>query len=238
MTKRTPRIVAILAPMDRPGLVLVRDRREAVIQQLTDGFAHDLIDLPTFEERISLAHQAATVAQLDELVADLQPLPAGASSTALVKLEADPALEAQRPDRRRQLIVFGSSERRGAWVVPRQLRTVSVFGSAVLDFRQAQLGPGVTTVHVNAVFGNVEIIVPPQLAVESEGHAVFGAFEDHASAVADPDRPVLRIVGTAVFGNVEISMRLPGESEHQARKRERKALKDAARPALPPRSTD
>jgi hypothetical protein len=224
--------------MDRSALVALRDRRETVIQLLTDGFAHDLLDLQTFEERTGRAHQATTVAQLDELVADLQPLPSGATSTALVKLEPNPALEAQRPDRRRQLTVFGDLVRSGAWVVPRQLRTISVFANAELDFRQAQLGPGLTTVHVSAVFANVEIIVPPQLAVESEGSAVFGAFENHSSAVADPDRPVLRIVGSAVFGNVEIVVRLPGESERQARKRERQALKDTARPALPPRSTD
>ena len=223
--------------MDKPALVALRDRREAVIQLLTDGFANDLLELSVFEERTTLAHQAATVAQLDALVVDLAPLPAGAPSTALVKLEPNQALESQRPAQKRQLIVFGNVERRGAWVVPRRLRTIAVFSNAELDFRQAQLGPGMTVLSVSAVFGNIEIIVPPQLAVESDGHAVFGTFEDHGGTVADPERPVLRIEGSAVFGNVEISVRLPGESRRQARKRERKALSEKQQKALPP-STD
>jgi hypothetical protein len=42
---------------------------------------------------------------------------------------------------------------------------------------------------------------------------VFGNF-DHVSRAptqAAPDAPVLRVIGTSVFGNVEIHMRLPGE---------------------------
>jgi hypothetical protein len=211
--------------MPNMDLVALRDRREQVIQLLCDGFAQELLPLEEFEHRTTLAHQATTVADLDTLVADLAP----ARATALVKREVDTVLEAQRPDKRSQVIVFGNVERHGAWIVPREQRTTSVFGSAVLDFREARLGPGVTVLHVNAVFGNVEIVVPPQLAVESIGHAVFGNFEAYGGAVADPDRPILRIEGTVVFGNVEISVRLPGESEREARRRERRARK-----ALPP----
>ena len=69
---------------------------------------------------------------------------------------------------------------------------------------------------------------------------VFGNVESHGGgAVADPGRPVVRIHGTAIFGNVEVHTRLPGESEHDARKRkrrERKQLAAANRLALPERS--
>jgi hypothetical protein len=208
-------------PYDRPmDLVALRDRREQVIQLLADGFANDLVDLAEFERRTGLAHQATNVADLDALVADLVPdLARSVASKALVKLETDPLVESQRPERRRQLIVFGNVERHGGWIVPREQLTTSIFSSAVLDFREARLAPGVTILRVSAVFGNVEIIVPPQLAVESSGSAVFGNFEEYGGAVADPDRPILRIEGSAIFGNVEISVRLPGESERDARKR-------------------
>jgi hypothetical protein len=211
----------------RMDLVALRDRREQVIQLLADGFANDLVELAEFERRTGLAHQATTVAALDALVADL---PSSISSTALVKLETDPLVESQRPERRKQLIVFGNVERRGGWIVPREQLTSSIFSSAVLDFRDARLAPGVTVLRVKAVFGNVEIIVPPQLAVESSGSAVFGNFEEYGGAVADPDRPILRIEGSAVFGNVEISVRLPGESEGDARRRERAVRKRALLP--------
>jgi hypothetical protein len=218
--------------MTKPALVALRDRREQVIQRLSDAFANDLLDLDSFEARTGLAHQATSVAGLDDLIADLEPLPPGAVQTALVPLGGDGALEAQRPSRRRHLVVFSNLERRGSWAVPRELEATGWFGNLVLDFREARFPPGTVTLQVRAVFSNVEIIVPPQLAVECDGSSVFGSFAADAAAVPDPDRPLLRIEGTAVFGNVEVSTRLPGESERQARKRrkiERRALA-----ALPP----
>lgn len=221
---------------NKPELVALRDRREAVIQILTDSFANDLLDVDTFEERTARAHQATTVAALDALVGDLAPLPKEAKRAPLVRVETDGARE--RPDTRRAMAIFGSVERRGHWVVPRRLTTVSVFGSSVLDFREASFAPGVTEVHARVVFGSLEIIVPPQLAVECEGTGVFGSFEHAGAAVADPDRPVLRVVGAAVFGSVEIETRLVGESGRDARRRrrrERKALRDGRPLELPPR---
>lgn len=49
--------------------------------------------------------------------------------------------------------------RKGAWTAPRQLHVLTVMGGAELDFREAQFGPGVTTVTVFATMGGVEIKV-------------------------------------------------------------------------------
>jgi hypothetical protein len=219
---------------NKGALVALRDRREAAIQTLTDGFANDLIDIDTFEERTALAHQATTVAALDELVADLAPLPTAAKHAPLiVQVEAAPLASTQRGAR----AIFGSVERRGGWSVPQQLAVSAIFGSVVLDFREARFAAGVTEVHVRVIAGSVEVIVPPHLAVECEGAGIFGSFEQSAAPVADPDRPVLRIVGTAIFGSVEIDMRLPGESgrdAHRRRRGERKALRGRETPLLPP----
>lgn len=222
---------------NRPGLVALRDRREAVIQILTDSFANDLVDVESFEERLARAHQAMTVAALDALVADVEPLPAGARRAPLVKLERNDALARERPPQRTALALFGSVERSGGWLVPKQLNLVAAFGSAVIDVREANFSAGVTELRAYATFGSVEIIVPPHLAVECEGTGIFGSFQHAASAVADPDRPVLRIVGVAFFGSVEVETRLPGESGRDARRRrrrERKSLSAARKRELPP----
>ena len=220
-----------------PSLVALRDRREEVIQRLSDSFANDLLDVDAFEQRVADAHQASSVAALDALVADLAPLPSEAKRTALARIEPDPAVADEQP--KRVLAVFSSIERRGGWTVPRELRTVTVFGNAELDFREARFA-GVTELQVRVVFGNLEIIVPPQLAVDCEGAAVFGSFAHGGGAVADPGRPLLRIRGAAVFGNVEIETRLPGESAWDARKRRRRQRREQRRlarqqrHALPP----
>ena len=213
-------------------LVAVRDRREAAIQLLADSFAADLLTVEEFDDRIGRAHAATTIAAIDALVADLaQSAP---RSTALLPLSVEPALTATK---KRFRSLFGNLERHGAWVVPDRLGVAAVFGNAVIDFREARFTAQTTEVEVRVIFGNLEIIVPPQLAVDCEGSSVFGNIENHGSAaVADPDRPLLRIHGSAIFGNVEVQMRLPGESEADARrrrKRERKALAGGEQPALP-----
>jgi hypothetical protein len=224
----------------KPNLIALRDRREAVIQRLSDGFSGDLLEVDAFEERLSLAHQATSVAALDALVADLGPQPADRTTTALAKLTVDPALAESPP--RTLVAVFSSLERRGGWAVPKHMKAIAVFGNTELDFCEARFSPGETLIEVRVVFGHLEIIVPPQLAVECEGTAVFASFENHgAEAVADPERPLLRIRGVAVFGNVEVSTRLPGESLRQARKRlrrQRHALRRAERRGLAARSEE
>lgn len=217
----------------KPALLAVRDRREEVIQALSDRFANDVIDLDEFEARLERAHGATTVAALDALVADLGPLPEAAQVVHLAELVV--AGRAEPP--RTVSAVFSSIERRGSWQVPGAIRARSVFGSTVLDFREARFTAAVTELRVAAVFGNLEIVVPPNLAVECEGSAVFGNFEGGGSAVADPDRPILRITGRAVFGNIEVRTQLPGESAwdaHRRRCRDEKALTPAERPLLPP----
>ena len=128
--------------------------------------------------------------------------------------------------------------------MPRRWRVVATFGGAQLDLREARFPTGVIDLEVRAVFGGVQIIVPPGLAVEVHGTAIMGGFQNvnRAPAHPDPDAPLLRIRGLAFMGGVEITMRLPGESERQAHRRrkvesrqERRALRDERREdAAPP----
>jgi len=224
--------------MPATSLVALRDRRESAIQLLADGFAADLLTIDEFDARVARAHAATTVAELDALVADLAPLEP-ARSTALVPLAVDPSLA---PTKKRIRSVFGNTERHGPWVVPHQLSVAAVFASAALDFREARFTAAVTEVDVRVVCANLEFIVPPQLAVECEGTTIFANLESHTGgAVADPERPLLRIRGPIVFGNVEVHVRLHGETERDARqrrKRERKALVSGAPRALPARTDE
>ena len=225
-----------------PGsLVALRERREALIQVLTDSFATDVIDLEEFEARLGRAHAAGTVAELDALGADLAARPGGASSTALAPLSVDTSLaRAAAPARVRAL--FGNVERRGPWVVPATLEARATFGNVELDFREARFSAAVTELDARAVFGNLELIVPPQLAVQCEGSSVFGNVESHGSnALPDPDRPLLRVIGRAVFGNIEIHTRLPGAAaagQRAAGRGPRQPQLDGSAPPAPRALTD
>jgi hypothetical protein len=180
----------------------VRDR---VIARLSDAFAQDELPVEEFERRLTAAYHAESPDALQALVGDLTAREAVVQSTALVPANRTEA-------RSRTLAVLGSTTRRGHWTVPRHMRVVATLGSVVLDFRDASFAPGVSEVDARAILGSVEIIVPPDLAVETSGTGVLGSFEalDRAPAQADPERPLLRVHGVAVAGSVEVMTRLRG----------------------------
>jgi Cell wall-active antibiotics response 4TMS YvqF len=223
------------------SLVALRDRREQVITRLSEAYAQDLFDVDELERRLDLAHGTASVAELDALLADLGPA-AAPGETALVLAGPtaidDPAREATKKLR----VIMSSVERRGRWSVPKVLDLRVLWGNAELDFRDASLGPGVTTIHVRVFMGNFEIVLPPNLAIDVDVSSFAGSVTERhrVPPEADPARPLIRIVGTVRFGNLEITTRLPNETARDADKRERrerKQLRKAADKALPPGET-
>jgi hypothetical protein len=224
------------------SLVALRDRREQVISRLSESYAEDLFDVDELERRLDLAHSARTVAELDTLVGDLGATTARAPTTALVVAGPTAIDDPDRADTKKVRVIMSSVERRGRWSVPRKMDLRVLWGNAELDFRDASLGPGVTTIHVRVFMGNFEVVLPPNLAIDVDVSSFAGnVTERHrVPPEVDPSRPQIRIVGTVRFGNLEITTRLPGETARDAyrrEKRERKALSKAETRALPPGRT-
>lgn len=214
------------------SLVALRDRRTQVIARLSECYANDILEVDELERRLDLAHAARTVAALDELVADLAP-----SSTALVPAASVAIDDPNRPAHKKLRVIMSHIERRGRWTVPRTMRTSVMWGNAELDFRDASLAPGVTTIDVRVLMGNIEVILPPHLAVDVDVSSFMGAVEERHRVPpdVDPSHPVLRIVGAVRLGNLEITTRLSGESRGDAyrrEKRERKQLRKQRQRAL------
>lgn len=204
----------------RQSLIAVRDGRERAIQRLSDSFVTDLLSVEEFEQRLARVHAAGSLAEIEAQLADLEPLPPGITSKALAPLSVNQALA---PGTTRLRALLGNVQRNGGWVVPASLDIRVTFGNVELDFRDARYTAPVTELRANVLFGNLEVIVPPQLAVDCEGSSVLGNVENHgAGAVADPDRPLLRIRGRAVLGNIEVHTRLPGESAQDWARRQRR----------------
>ena len=77
--------------------------------------------------------------------------------------------------------------------------------------------------------GGVEIKVPEGVRVESGGGGIMGGFEGVDQFGDDPDGPVLRIDGLAIWGGVEVKVvRGPREEKWGKKKQKR----------LPPREDD
>jgi hypothetical protein len=112
------------------------------------------------------------------------------------------------PARRGAVAVLSHTRRDADWILPRLFRVFAFWGNAEIDLTNALLGPGTSEIEIRCIMANVEIIVPPDLRVESEVEAVLGSAEvqRHAPSTLSPDAPVVRISGTAFLGSVEIKV--------------------------------
>ncbi|MFO0748521.1 MAG: DUF1707 domain-containing protein [Myxococcota bacterium] len=218
----------------RPLRSAIRAEREAVIARLQDAVAADHLELDELEERLDLAMQARTSADLKVLVQDLpehapsqvtmrvaqrremvvvpQPAPARAPMPAVAPAQA--VATYLEPEPIRVTCIFSGHQLEGRRVMPREVYIRAVFGGAELDLREATFLPGVTTVVCKATFGGVHIVVPPHVRVECIGTGIFGAFHgdnsvppEYGDAPDTDDMPVLRVVGRALFGGVHAERR-------------------------------
>ncbi len=115
--------------------------------------------------------------------------------------------------------IMGGSARKGRWSPARKNYSIAV------------MGPGVTELQVFTLCGGVEVIVPPGLNVESHGIAIMGGFEHRGDDYHNPDphAPTLRITGVAIMGGVEVTVRHPGETARDARRRRKLERKERRR---------
>jgi Cell wall-active antibiotics response 4TMS YvqF/Domain of unknown function (DUF1707) len=214
---------------EMPSLVGLRERRERVIARLTECYERDLLDVDELDRLLDQAHAASTVAELDVLVAGL-----GADVPGLLPITPHATHDPSRLDRKTLTVMFSHMERTGHWVVPRHLELKSLFGVVVLDFRDASIAAGVTTLDIAATFGNIELLLPPWLSIDVDVASLGGTVEERHRVPREPDpsEPVLCVTGLVRFGELTMSTRLPGETRNEALKREKHERKHGARRAL------
>jgi hypothetical protein len=143
--------------------------------------------------------------------------PASDRVTSPHDIRYNPAAYPVAPETARGGVVsfLSSTEREGRWELPRHFRALAVLGNVELDLRDAVIGIGVSVIEAVAVMGNIEITVPPDVAVESDGDSLLGSFvvkykSGVTPALANGLRTV-RIIGTAYASSVEIRVKGPDE---------------------------
>lgn len=82
---------------------------------------------------------------------------------------------------------------------------MAAFGGIDLNLKNAMFRKNVV-IHVKAVFGGIDILLPPGVRVIVEVNPVFGAVKNHISAPAgyDESTPTVTIQGDCMFGGIEI----------------------------------
>ena len=75
-------------------------------------------------------------------------------------------------------------------------------GGIDADLTNAELAPG-ARLSVHALFGGIDVTIPPTWRVESDTKALMGGI-DARGAQDDPGAPVLVLEGMAVFGGIDV----------------------------------
>lgn len=219
--------------------------RESAVDALAEAFAADAMGLEEFERRVELAQRAETAAELRVLLSDIpvgRELPAKRAGVAPAPGESGRAdlrgaagtgdgreVASYVPEQAAIVGFLGAGVRRGRWHPARYNYAVGVMGGAELDLRDCPLPP-VTDIRCFAVMGGVEILVPPDVIVESSGVGIMGAFEhDAATEPPPPDAPLVRVSGLALMGGVEVKVRYPGETAGEAKRRLREERRERRR---------
>jgi hypothetical protein len=115
------------------------------------------------------------------------------------------------PDRQGVMSIMSKVTRHGPLILPRLFRALAFMGEVVVDLTQVRLGPGTSEIQVRAVMGQVTIIVPHNLRVECDGHAIMGEFsvKQAAKTIPSPDAPLIRVTGTSFMAAVHVKIRDP-----------------------------
>jgi predicted membrane protein len=107
-----------------------------------------------------------------------------------------------------EMAVFSGVEKRVMGKNFRGGRLVALFGGIEIDLWQADMEGDTAVLHVDAIFGGVELRVPDTWLVSSEGQGIFGGYSDttRLNPPSDPSqqRKTLVVRGMALFGGVEI----------------------------------
>ena len=102
--------------------------------------------------------------------------------------------------------IFGGIEDKIVAQDFRDGEAVAILGGIDLDLRQAKLSNGQATLDVTSIFGGIRLRVPRGWRVNLRNVTLFGSVE-HNREQPDPEAEtgVLTIVGTALFGGLEVS---------------------------------
>ena len=80
----------------------------------------------------------------------------------------------------------------------------ATFGSAEIDLTTAAVADGGASINANALFGRIDLRVPPGWAVDVRPFAAFGSVECKRAQPADPQAR-LTVTGSCLFGGIVVT---------------------------------
>ena len=190
---------------DRPIDVI----REEVIDQLIVNYGHEALSLEAFERRLDEALATNQASELKSLVADLE-IRADENYADRKREELDLDFKydyGATPEVEYSFNIFGGSNRRGQWNVPREIRMINLFGGGELDFSEARFTHPSVRIRMLTLFGGATIYVREDINTVSKVIAIFGGNDNRAPSIGSNKAPVIFIEGLVMFGGATIKLK-------------------------------
>jgi len=200
------------APADPQRLRAADTDRDQAVDVLRQAAAEGRITFGELDERVSLAYDAKTFADLQALTSDL-PGPGVSAPAPVPRQYQPPDLAVGDSGPAVSVAIMSGARRAGAWLVPPAYTAVAVMGSVELDLRQATFAAPEITIRAFCLMGGVSITVAEDVAVDVSGIGIMGGFDHRASGPGAPGAPRVRVVGCALMGGVDIRRRPARELE-------------------------
>lgn len=172
-----------------PGNPISDPDRERAADALQRACGEGRLTLEEFTVRVGAVWAADTGQELERATAGIAVTPVVGAGPPVGKLVA----------------VFSENKRRGRWRLGNRLRTVTVFGSTLIDLRELETSAEVLEIDGRCVFGELKVIVPEGVEVELSGATVFASRQMRLAPVPRlPGTPLVRIQVSAVFADVQV----------------------------------
>jgi Domain of unknown function (DUF1707) len=194
--------------------------RERVANVLREAAGDGRLTMDELDERLDAVYAAKTYAELEPITHDLPENSAGYAPASSPAAPGDPARFGGEPTSQGAVAILGGCSRKGEWIVPKEFTAFMLMGGGEIDLREARFSERKVAIHIVAIMGGCEVIVPEDATVYVTGIGILGAFEHSDAGPGSPDGPVITINGVAFMGGVDVKRRPTLEATREKRQRQ------------------
>jgi Domain of unknown function (DUF1707)/Cell wall-active antibiotics response 4TMS YvqF len=193
--------------------------RERVANVLREAAGDGRLTMDELDERLDAVYAAKTYAELEPITHDLPDsgtanVPGSSPSAA-----GDPARFGGEGTSGGAVAILGGFSRKGEWTVPKDFTAFMFMGGGEIDLRDARFAEREVSIHIVAIMGGCEVIVPEDATVRVTGVGILGAFEHSGAGGGAPGGPVITVNGVAFMGGVDVKRVPTLEVSREARQR-------------------
>lgn len=128
---------------------------------------------------------------------------AGVAAAAALAKRALPSRGDAESDEVALVAIFDGIELKSRAQAFRGGSMLAWFGGVAVDLTEAKLAPD-ARLTIGALFGGVDVKVPPEWHVVSTGRAFAGGVSDDVPEPQDPEAPTLTVESTTAFGGISV----------------------------------